>query len=59
MGSMEKGREQDMGKEKHGGKARYNINRLRIWTDMDYTIIAHILKRWEKTVYFFLSNAYA
>lgn len=44
MGSMEKGREQDMGKEKHGGKARYNINRLHIWTDVDYTIIAHILK---------------
>lgn len=42
VGSTEKGREQDMGKEKHEGKAHYNIN---IWTDVDYTIIAHILKR--------------
>lgn len=56
VGSTEKGREQDMGKEKHEGKAHYNIN---IWTDVDYTIIAHILKRWEKTVYFFLSDGYA
>lgn len=56
VGSTEKGREQDMGKEKHEGKAHYNIN---IWTDVDYTIIAHILKRWEKTVYFFLFDGYA